>query len=299
MAKSAEKELYSVDHLTDAVGKFAQAADITLLPPLVSGLNDLLHQPPVIERRYCEVSEKFGWLLKAAAQSVERLIRERHPAALEPSTLSVLRNFRIAQDHRTDELRDAKIGFAELVPEWPELNRTLFWYDVEEARTGLDKKRGERLDEFWRAAIFGAFWRLGEVDFEYVAGQILSQPLRDNRLVALSLAFRLYVDSNRPRKRRETLKVLVASDSELSARLDRYLNPPPQGQEDRKRKQQEASWKRRLEERKRKEKENQANWKKYLAENVDKIRDPGLPKPHHVSTAQYYYTRGYGRGMAP
>jgi len=265
-----------------------QAADTTLLPQLVSGLNELLSQPPVIERRYCEVSKKFGWLLKPAAQSVERLIRERRPAALEPSALDILRKFRTAQDYGTDELQDEKIGFAALVPEWSELNRALFWYDVEESRAGLDKKRGERLDEFWRASVFGAFWRFDEDDLDYVSDQILSQDLRDNRLVALSLAFRLYVDSGRPRKWRERLKALVATDSDLSARLNRYLKPPPQGEEHRKWRQQEAKWKRRSEERKRKNKEYHENWKEYLAKNVEKIRDPGLPKPHDITNAQYY-----------
>jgi hypothetical protein len=288
LAKSTEKERYSVDDLTDAVGKFTRAADAALLPELVSGLNDLLSQPPVIERRYCEVSVRFGWLLKAAAQAVERLIRERHPAALEPPALSVLRKFRVSQDYGTDELQDAKIGFAALVPEWPDLNRTLFWYDVEEARTGLDKKRGERLDEFWRASIFGAYWRFGKDDFDYVTDQILAQTSGDNRPVALSLAFRLYVDHGRPRKWREKLKALVAGDSELAGRLARYLNPPPQGNESRTWKKQEAGWKRRAEERRRKEEERHADWKKHLAENVDKIRDPGLPKPHQISSGQYY-----------
>ena len=288
LAKSAEKEPYSVDNLTDSVGEFVQEADIVLLPQLVSGLNDLLHQPPVIERRFCEVSERFGWLLKAAAQSVERLVRERHPAVLEPPALSILHNFRAAQDYRADELQDAKTDFATLVPEWPELNRTLFWYDVGEARTKLDKQSGERLDESWRVSIFGAFWQFGEDDFEYVADQILGQPLSENRLVALSLAFRLYADNGRPRRWRERLKALVATDDELTARLDRYLKPPPQGKEDRKRKQQEASWKRHAEKRKRKEEKNRAEWKKFLAENVEAIRNPGLTQPNDISNAQYY-----------
>lgn len=288
LAKATEKERFSVDRLTDAVGKFAQAADLFLLPQLVSGLNDLLNQPPVIERRHCEVSKKFGWLLKAAVQSVERLIRERHPAALEPAALSVLRKFRTAKDYGSDDLHDEKISAAELVPEWRELNRTLFWYDIEVARNALDKKSGERLDEFWRASVFGACWRFAEDDFEYVAEQILGQSSSDNRLVALSLAFRLYADNGRPRKWRKRLKALVASDRELAIRLAKYLSPPPQTKEARKWKQQEARWKRQADERKRKEQEHHAKWKTYLAENVDKIRDPGLPKPHHVSDAQCY-----------
>lgn len=288
LAKTAKKERFSVDRLTDAVGKFAQAADIALLPQFISGMNGLLKHPPIIERRFCEVSEKFAWLLNAAALSVERLIRERHPSALEPPALSVLRKFRTAREYGRDDLYDLKLDLAELVPEWPELNRALFWYDVEQARADLDKKRGEGLDEFWRAYIFGAFWRFGEGDFDYVASQIESQSFGDNRLVALSLAFRLYVENGRPRKWREKLKALAAVDSELSARLNRYFHPPAQGKAARKWKQQEASWKRRDEERKRKETANQAKWKTYLTENVDKLRDPGMPVRHHISNAQYY-----------
>jgi len=288
LAKSGEKERFSADRLTEAVGKFAQATDLVLLPKLVSGLNNLLNQPPVIERRYCEVSQKFGWLLKAAAQSVERLIRERHPAALEPAALSVLRKFRTAKDYGTDDLHDEKICVAALVPEWPELNRALFWYDIEESRAGLDKKRGERLDEFWRASVFGAFWRFDGNDFDYVADQIAGQTVGDNRLVALSLAFRLYVDNGRPRKWREKLKALVAPDSELSARLTAYLNPAAQRAESRKWKQQEAKWERQSEDQKRKEKENREKWKIHLAANIDKLRNPGLPNHQNITNAQYY-----------
>ncbi len=288
LAKTEGKKRFSVDSLTDAVGKFAQKADVALLPQLISGLNDLLNQPPVIEHRYCEVSQKFGWLLKPAAQAVERLIRKGHKGALEPAVLSVLRKLCIAKDYGTDDLHDEKIGVSALVSDWPELNRALFWYDVEESRTGLDKKRGERLDEFWRASVFGSFWRFDENDFDYCADQIISQTLSDNRLVALSLAFRLYVDKKRPRKWREKLKAFVASDSELSARLKKYLNPPPQTRETRNWKQQEAKWKKRSEERERKKKENQDKWKEHLAKNIDKIRDPGLSKPQQISNAQYY-----------
>lgn len=288
LAKSAKKERFSADHLAGAVEKFVQAADTALLFQLVSGLNELLNQPPVIERRDCEVSEKFGWLLKAATQAVERLIRERHSAALKPSALSVLRKCQTAQGYGTDDLRDTKIGFADLVPEWPDLNRTLFWYDVEETRAGLDKKRGERLDEFWRAMIFGAYWRFGEDDFEYVTGQILGQPSSDNRLVALSLAFRIYVVNKRPRRWRERLKALASRDSNLSARLTRYLHPPRQGEEARKWKQREAGWKKAAVMQRRKEETYHDEKKEYLSKNVNKIRDPGCAEPHYISDDQYY-----------
>jgi hypothetical protein len=288
LAKSAEKEPYSVDRLSDAVGTFVQLADLEFLPQLLFGLNDLLDQPPAVERRYCEVSQKFGWLLKAAARAAERLIRERHPAALKQPALEILRKLLVASDYQVDDLRGANFEFGALVPGWSELNRALFWHQIERAREGRDKKRGERLKEFWQASIFGAFWRFDEGDFEYIADQILNQSLGDNRLVALSLAFKLYVENRRPRKWREKLKKLTAHDEELSARLQTYLKPGPKGKDERRLKERESRWKRRADARRKKEEKYHEDWKKYLAENVDKLRDPGLPKPQQFSKAQYY-----------
>jgi len=286
LARSAEKERYKVDRLEEAVSDFVRETDASFLPKLVSGLNELLHEPPVIERRYCEVSQKFAWLLNPAARSVERLVQIRHPAALEPPSLSVLHNFRIAKDYVTDEVRSIEPVFAEIVPVWPELNRALFWYDIEQARAQLDKKRGERLVEYRRASTFGAFWRFDKSDFEYVASQIPAQQLGDNRLVALSLAFRLYVDNGRPRKWRESLRTLVDSDSKLSSRLSKYLRPPTQSAEERKWKRQEAGWQKRARERESRAQKNREEWKKFLSENTELLRAP--PKPDQISNAQLY-----------
>ncbi|MEX0923319.1 MAG: hypothetical protein WDZ84_11125 [Rhodovibrionaceae bacterium] len=288
LAKCEEMEPYSLDRLAVAVCKFAEATDSSLLPELVAGLNESLDHPPVIERRYCEVSEKFGWLLKAAAQSVERLVQERSPAALNPSALSILQKYRATREYGTDELRDAKIDFSALVPEWPELNHRLFWHEIDKARIGLNKNKSERLDEFWRAPMFHVFWRFGEQDFDYVVEQISSQSLNDNRLVALSLAFRLYVDNGRPRRWRERLKRVISADSELSGRLSRYLTPPAQGEKSRRSRKREAAWNRRMIERERSEKKRHDDWKKYLVENLERIRNPDLPRPHDISTAQWY-----------
>ncbi|MCB1464557.1 MAG: hypothetical protein KDJ90_19560 [Nitratireductor sp.] len=288
LAKVEDKERFSVDHLTDAVVKFVQSADIALLPRLISGLNELLDEPPVVERLHCEMSEKFLWLVKGAAEAAERLILERHPAALETPALAILHKVRNARDYDVDELRDAKSEFQTLIPAWPALNRALFWYEVELARVRRDRKRGERVDEFWKVSMFGAFWQFVADDFEYAAEQIGSQAARDNKLVALSLAYRIYVENGRQRAWREKLKKLVASDSEMTARLNKYLNPPAQSTETRRWKQQETRWKRQSEARQRKHETHHRNWKEYLAEHVEKLRCPGLSKPNLISNAQYY-----------
>jgi hypothetical protein len=58
LAKAAPKKRFTVDSLTAAVASFVETASIELLPELAEGLNDLLEEPPFIERGYCDVSKK-------------------------------------------------------------------------------------------------------------------------------------------------------------------------------------------------------------------------------------------------
>ena len=153
----------------------------------------------MIEHRYCEVSEKFQWLMAPASKAVERLILARHPASLESDALAILHKLSAMRSYGSDDLTDVKAEFSKLVPAWKELNRALFWFEVQRSREAVDKKRGERLTDFWRASFFESFWRFEEGDFEYVAEEISRQLFLDDKLVALSLAFNLYRAANRPR----------------------------------------------------------------------------------------------------
>ena len=288
LEKSEPKERYTVDHLTDGVTEFVGTADIELLPQLVTGLNRLLSLPPMIERRYCEVSEKFQWLIAPASKAVERLILARHPASLEPDALAILHKFSALRGYGSDELTEVKAEFSKLVPAWKELNRALFWFEVQRSREAVDKKRGERLTDFWQASIFGSFWQFEEGDFEYVAEEISRQTLLDDRLVALSLAFNLYKAANRPRAWRMQLKKLVAGNDELSERLGTYLRPPAQSRDSRRWKQQEAKWKRRNEASRKKQEKYHADWKKYLNDNLDEARAALREKPGTITNPLLY-----------
>lgn len=121
VAKTADKEKYTVDHLDDSVTKFVEGAPLQSLPKLIAGLEALLAQPPYIEGRYCEVSKRFAWLLKAAAAGVERLIETRHPFARDPTSLEVFYKLRSLRNWH-EETREIKTSFATLVHAWSELN---------------------------------------------------------------------------------------------------------------------------------------------------------------------------------
>lgn len=288
LEKIEPNEPYTVDHLPDSVTKFIDTADIELVPRLVAGFNRLLSLPPVIERRYCEVSEKFQWLITPASKAVERLILVRHPASLKPDVLAILLKISAVRGYGSNELTEVKAEFSKLVPPWKELNRALFWFEVQRAREAVDKKRGERLTTYWRASIFESFWRFDESDFEYTAEEISHQTLLDDKLVALSLAFNLYKTANRPRAWRIQLKRLVADNDELSACLSTYLKPPAQDKDFRRWKQQDAKWKKRNEAVRKKKEKYHARWKRYLNDNLDEAQAALHKKPGTLTNTLLY-----------
>jgi len=292
--KSEPEERYSVDHLMDAVTDFVDTADMVLLPLLVEGLNRLLSLPPIIERRYCEVSDKFQWLMVPACKAVEKLILARDLAALQPVVLTILRKFSALRGYEGGKQTKVKAEFKKLVPAWKELNRALFWFEVHKMREVADQK-GERLTDFSRAMNFGPFWQFAEDDFGYVAEEISIQRFLDDRLVALSLAFFLYKTANRPRAWRVQLKKLVAGNEELAERLGTYLRPQAQSRDSHRWKLQEARLKRSDEAYRKKQKEYHVNWRKCLKANLDEFRTALRDQPGTVTEALSYLfeqTRG-------
>lgn len=288
LKKSEPKEHYCVDSLMRAVTGFVETADIELLPELVTGLNRLLGIPPVIERRYCEVSEKLQWLMVPVCKAVERLIGNCHPASLGPDVLSVLRNIHIVDSYESYGLNDVKAEFSKLVPVWKELNRALFWFGIQKSRVTIGKKRGERLTNFWQGSIYGSFWRFEESDFQYVAEEISRQKLLDNRLVALSLAWNLYMSADQPHVWLEQMKALVADNNELSDRLQNYLSPPAQSQESRRWQQEDAKWKRRQEADRKKKEKYHSGWKEFFNNKLEEAYSMLYDKPGTLTNPLLY-----------
>lgn len=283
LAKVETEEPHTADELTDAVVAFVQRSDIELLPNIISGLNTLLETPPMLERPCCEISRKYMWLTSAAAYAIERLMEARHPASLRSASLATLHKLAIARRSGIDSYRETKFQFSTLVPAWPELNRASFWFEVGKAREGLDKKGGEGLTEFRQ--VYDSFSRFEKSDFEYAVKQIAERTLLDEKRLALSLAFHLYVIGGRNRNQRNRLKKVVAGHSVLAGRLTRYLKPPARGPQSWKR--SEARWKRRSEAMKRQEAGNLEKWRTFLRANPDKLRNNGL-KRGELPTHQWY-----------
>ena len=182
-------------------------------------------------------------MLDFATTACKRLIKKRHPAALLRPCLSLLSLTNKSQDY---DICETETNLGELVPQWPELNVALFWYDVEDARTlyGI-RHKGERLTNWWQVHVFRDLRHFEHKDINQVVKWITQKEFIDDRLVALTLAFSIYRDAGRPQSLRKRLWNVVKGDKELSATLKRLLNPPAMSDEERRFRRKQAHWKRR------------------------------------------------------
>jgi hypothetical protein len=274
--KVKDKEKYSTDGLSYALVKFAERLEPAVAVKFIKHIAKLLIQKPVIEKRLCEISQRFGWLMNCGAKAVEKLIKSRNSAALNSDSLSILSKIPTFKEYEDFELRSLTTEISELAREWPDLNYALFWKDIEKTRQYQYCKKGERLTNFWQAFMLRQYWNFEVNDFERIQGDITKRELLDDRLVALSLAFQIYTENERPAKWREQLKKLVENDTELKERLSELLRPPTQSDQQRKLKQQEARWKRQDKARKQKRQKYHADWLTWLSENFEKLRDANL-----------------------
>lgn len=272
---TAPRRPHQVDPLSDPLGRLVDELPLALLGALMDGLVALLQREPVVEERHCEISKAYGWLASTAARVAARLIEARHPAALSPSTLTALRLLPIASDYGRSHFENIRKDLPDLVRGWAELNYALFWHSVTQERAWRERKKDQRLIVWWHVSIFGSYWGFDPASFDAIARDITDRPLLDDRLVALSLAFQLFVLGKRPRRGREQLKRLVAKDEALATKLETLLHPPAdQLAEYRK---QEAQWKRRDARIAAAREKQLERDKTVLAERVDQIRHPGKP----------------------
>lgn len=75
LERSGAKKRFQTDSLSGALSQLIAEWPLSILSALLAGLNALLEKPPVIERQFCEISERYSWLTQHAAEAVFRLIK--------------------------------------------------------------------------------------------------------------------------------------------------------------------------------------------------------------------------------
>ncbi len=267
------KKKYETDPVSEVLADYVSKLPAPMLARLLQGLGKLLRRKPVVERHHCEISKRYSWLGQAAGLALVGLIERRDAAALTKNSLSILRQLPLAEDYGRELFEEVRKELPEMIKAWPELNRALFWHCVADERARLKRTNGGRLTDYWHASIFGAYWGFDASGFDAMCQDIADQPLKDDSLVALTLAFALYQQNGKPRAWRERLKKNAATDAELKAELEKLLHPPKGAYA--KFKQQQAAWKRRSEREEAREAAALEEAKRLLKDRIDTIRNPG------------------------
>jgi hypothetical protein len=291
--RSTKKERYSGrDILALKLSSLATSCSLENLPALICGLRVLLDKPPTEDHGFSAISKKYSWLTEIAGMAVLRLLQVRNPFVLEEPALVILS--KLAQAHIYDELDTRELGeeLREIVPTWPELDYKLFWYDVGLARNGL-VHRGEPVINVWQLLGFRPFWSLNRQNFSLACDHIESLTNMDDRLMALSMAFNIYTQHDKPTSWEIQLKQAAEAHDELREKLEILLSPPEREVDKWEIKQ--AQWKEEAAQRKAEEAECRRSWQEGLAAEVALINSP---KPGVMTRSQSYLMEQMRQGSS-
>jgi len=286
VSRSESKEQYGYDDLSPALIQFIDRLSLDDTAKLLDGFGLLLDEEPMIETHFHEVSERFSWLISCCLSLLEKLIVCRHDAALNDTALSVLIKSSACRENRDSEYGKTNADFAQLVRSWPELNRLLFWKDVDEIRKSTYSGKDKQLREYRRVAIFGCrCWEFNTSHFDAVLQDVAERELLDDRLVALSLAFEIYKSNGSPKEWQERLKKLARKESDLEQALKILFRPSAQSQEHKRLARTLAAQEKKSKTREEKRQKYHEEWAKWLAENFEKLRER---EGDTITNAQYY-----------
>lgn len=134
---------------------------------------------------------------------------------------------------------------------------------------------------------FQPFWTLNQNNFDVACDDIMNLTDLQDRHMALSMAFRIFLEHGKPGLWETQLKTAAESHSELVSRLELFLNPPKQ--EVQEWEIQQADWKEKSDQRKAEQAECRRSWREGLVADVDRIRnpEPGVMTHSHAYLMEY------------
>lgn len=291
LGKLPPYERYEASGIARALYSFVERMPIgngqEEIAKLLNGLHTYLERPPYVERRECHVSKEYAWLLSPATHAVEKLVEAQSPVALGMTALSIMLMVPALRFWHDADFSEHKDNLQALVPGWSELNDALYWASIEQARINKAANSSEQLTDDWSLSWLGHFWNFDTASFPRLLGYMRSRALQNDRLVALSTAFRVYVQSDRPSHIMSYLQDAVADDSVLQNQLEILLNPPV-SETTRKYEEEHAEYLRKRDEEQEQEKQARDEWIAKLHANPDRVRNPPNLKPGEWTNNQYW-----------
>ncbi|MDD2468291.1 MAG: hypothetical protein PHI97_30290 [Desulfobulbus sp.] len=273
--------------LHDFVERVPIAGDQHVITQLLEELHGYLERPPYVKRGECHVSEEYAWLLSPAIHVVERLVKARSIVALEATALSILLMVPALRFWRNADFSQYKGDLQALVPNWPELNDALYWASIEHARINKSAKSNEPLTDDRSVSWLGHFGKFDTASLPRLLDYMRSRVLQDDRLVALSTAFRVYTRAEKPEHILSRMQDAVANDPVLQHQLDILLDPPVSETMQRLEEEHVECLRKREEEEEQKQ-QARDTWIAELRANPDRVRNPPNLSPGQFTNDQYW-----------
>ena len=285
----------SLHEFVDKLSGISLQESEPLLTRLCAGLNELLSRSPHYERYECRVSEKFSWLMGPAIQVVACLIENRAKVCFDKDIIEILLKIPAMRDWGGEQINEYKDKLHELIPAWKKFNDTYFWRSIDEARARLTEKN-KRLTDAWEVLWRGHYWQYEADSFGRVLEFIKTKQFEDDQLVALSLAFRVYTQSEQPPEWQSKLEEVVAGNEALITSLRELLNPPVNEVYE-KRKRESLERERELEREKSRRAKDKTQWIERLRANPEIVRNPPELSPGECTYDQLWlFQEIEGRG---
>jgi predicted MPP superfamily phosphohydrolase len=220
----------SLDRITDTL------LSDEVVKEILQGLYKLLKRPPFISDTYCKISQSYVWLLPIAIKFANRYIRKKALFSLETSILDLFLAFITINDsHFYLSERKEIEEILEIAKAWPEFRIELFWHTTTVIRAAREKEKNDKI-VLWNQVSWYIkdLWTPSIDDLNSLFEALEKKPLIDDRLVALSAIFQIYIDTKRQRQLLYRLKQAVKSDLQLEKTLNGFLHPKPLTEEQKK-----------------------------------------------------------------
>lgn len=264
LARLPQPNKHSHDSLKYALEDIETITRLPKLETLFAKLATLTFQKPHLEKRYCEVSRQYKWLMKPLGTITEGFVKKRSSAMLTGIGLETLSQLARFRDSGFGD--DFKTNLTSLVSSWKKLNNASFWHDVNCARKDKDQ-----VNHFCQIGYYGHFWDLSTIDLEKALQWIDQKEEMDDKLVALSIAFNIYKENQRQPKERQKIKDACKDWKELEQQLHNYLHPPALSDEQKKWRRSDRYYKQKHQKREKQQQANLDSWRKYAAKNIDQV----------------------------
>ncbi|EDZ46046.1 conserved hypothetical protein [Rhodobacterales bacterium Y4I] len=285
-------ERFEASGLSYALHSFIDGFDIETtagqleLARLIQAMNGFLARAPHMEGGRERISRDQNWLLSAAAHAVERLVGVRSAHALDEDSVAILHKVSSARFWHDLDLSEHATKLQEAAPAWPELNDTVFWSAIAAERAYQEATGGARVTDPFRA-LFEANCRFQGADFDRVVSFIADRENEDDKLVALTLAYRLVKDSAQPDDLLTRLRDAVEAKPVLAEHLESMINWRP-SKEQRAMEERHDKARRKRERKVAVEAEYRRRWIADLKADPSRVHRPDSVEPGQITNNQYH-----------